>query len=253
MHPDFETNVTLQDAGLPRPPGTFSSTSRRACSAIRTRSRNAARSTSPSSAAPPISQAGVITVRGNYEGIQDNLLGPHRSTSLESALGNRDDPVRLHRPHAQHPDQHPGLPPHRGRLRRAYHRLRRSPSRFRLPGFNMVVWGFPAKPEHDEVTLRDRRTGKTLELPGVVRRRLHGPHPAADSDPAADQQSLGLHRRTADGDPRCPDLPGPRRNVATPRTHIPQPPTANSRPSGRSSTSTSPTTAPILRPASRSS
>ena len=61
---------------------------------------------------PSDSQAGLITVYANYEGEPTILLG-HRPDIQRRAARRTDGAARLHRPHPQHPDQHPGGRPHR--------------------------------------------------------------------------------------------------------------------------------------------
>ena len=82
-----------------------------AFSATPTRSPSAPPLTSPSTSAPPNSQAGLITVYANYEGNPTTCSAPRRSIDLEPRRADRA--LRLHRPDPRHPDRDPGHGPHR--------------------------------------------------------------------------------------------------------------------------------------------
>ncbi len=137
---------------------------------------------------PAVSQAGVISVRGNYEGNQDYLLGTAPVYVLESRSETETTRFAFIVPTLNIPISIPIS------LRTASdYGLRMTVSEItqQIPvaGFILKLWGYPAKSEHDEERFAIGEPGEPGKLPRVVRRDLHRPAPGADPDPAADEQS----------------------------------------------------------------
>ena len=109
MHPDFETNVTLQDAGLPE-------------TAQKPHRQPAAGHVRQPQRDPEMQFLGFrpLAMPGGLAGGRDQHPGqlrrqpghpPGDGAGLRGRIpiGNRDDPLRLHRPDPEHPDQHPDI------------------------------------------------------------------------------------------------------------------------------------------------
>ena len=76
--------------------------------------RNCASSDFSLDQCPAVAQAGLISVRGNYEGTRTTSSAPRRSTSSNRAPRTGDRALRVHRPDPRHPDQHPDRGADRG-------------------------------------------------------------------------------------------------------------------------------------------
>jgi hypothetical protein len=177
MHPDFETNVTLQDAGLPEttrnmivnlPQGMFGNPNAipKCSSADFSLSR-----------CPAVSQAGVISIRGNYEGNQDYLLGTAPIYVLESRSETETTRLAFIVPTLDIPISVPIS------LRTASdYGLRMTVSditqQIPVAGFNLKLWGYPAKSEHDEERFAIGEPGNPSNCPGTFDATCTGPHPA---------------------------------------------------------------------------
>jgi hypothetical protein len=177
MHPDLETNMTIQDAGNPEtvrnavvnlPEGMFGNP-------------NAVPKCSSADFAlfrcAPISQAGVITVRGNYEGVGDRLMGTAPLYVLESRSDSETTRFGFVVPIINVPISIPVS------LRTTTDygvRLTVSEVTQQIPlaGLNMVVWGFPAKAEHDSSRFAIGEPGKPSNCPSSFDTECTGPHPA---------------------------------------------------------------------------
>jgi hypothetical protein len=177
MHPDLETNMTIQDAGNPEtvrnavvnlPEGMFGNP-------------NAVPKCSSADFAlfrcAPISQSGFITVRGNYEGIGDNLMGTAPLYVLESRSETETTRFGFIVPGIDVPISIPVS------LRTSTDygvRLTVSEVTQQIPlaGLNMVVWGFPAKPEHDSSRFAIGEPGKPSNCPSSFETECTGSHPA---------------------------------------------------------------------------
>jgi hypothetical protein len=177
MHPDFETNFTLQDAGLPEtarnmivnlPQGMFGNP-------------NAVPKCSSSDFAftrcPALSQVGVITVRGNYEGNQDYLLGTAPVYVVESRSETETTRFAFNVPILNIPINIPFS------LRTASdYGLRMTVSQItqQIPvaGFFLKIWGFPAKSEHDEERFASGEAGNPSDCPESFEATCTGPHAA---------------------------------------------------------------------------
>jgi hypothetical protein len=177
MHPDLETNVTIQEAGSPEavrnavvnlPEGMFGNPNAipKCSSADFALSRCA-----------PIAQAGIITVRGKYEGVGDYLMGtaplyvlesrsPTETTRFGFIVPQIDVPISI--PVSLRTSSDYGV------------RLTVSEVTQQIPlaGFNMTVWGFPAKGEHDESRFAIGEPGKPSNCPSSFSATCTGPHAA---------------------------------------------------------------------------
>ena len=174
-HPDLETNVTIQDAGAPEsirnavvnlPEGMFGNPNAvpKCTSADFALFRCA-----------PISQAGIVTVRGNYEGIGDNLMGTAPLYVLESRSETEATRFGFIVPQLNVPISIPVS------LRTASDygvRLTVSEVTQQIPlaGYNMTIWGFPAKGEHDESRFAIGEPGKPANCPASSESTCTGPH-----------------------------------------------------------------------------
>ena len=155
----------------------------------------------------PNSQAGLITIRADYEGDSEHLLGTAPIYAVE--------PARMTPPGSPscadpgHPDLDPGLCSLRDRLRPAVHSLRDHPDWCRLTKVDMTFWGFPAVSGHD---MERFAMGSAENPPGARGSKT----PSCITEPTAHRpcrsavyrQSLGLRGRCR-RHPRCRDLPGP--------------------------------------------
>jgi hypothetical protein len=177
MHPDLETNVTIQDAGSPEtvrnavvnlPEGMFGNP-------------NALPKCSSADFAlfrcAPISQAGLITVRGNYGGIGDNLMGTAPLFVLESRSDTETTRLGFIVPQINVPISIPVS------LRTTTDygvRLTVSEVTQQIPlaGFNMIIWGFPAKGEHDDFRFAIGEPGKPANCPNSFDAECTGSHAA---------------------------------------------------------------------------
>jgi hypothetical protein len=177
MHPDLETNITIQDAGSPEtvrnavvnlPEGMFGNPNAvpKCTSADFALFRCA-----------PIAQAGVITVRGNYEGNGDNLMGTAPLYVLES----RSDSETTRFGFIVHQINVPISIPVSLRTTSDYGvRLTVSEVTQQIPlaGLQMKIWGFPAEPEHDEARFAIGEPGKPSNCPSSFETKCTGSHPA---------------------------------------------------------------------------
>jgi hypothetical protein len=177
MHPDFETSVTLQDAGLPEtarniifnlPQGMFGNPN--AIPKCTSSDFSLAR-------CPAVSQAGVISVRGNYEGNQDYLLGTAPLFVLESRSETETTRFAFIVPILDIPISIPVS------LRTADdYGLRMTVSEItqQIPvaGFGLSIWGYPAKSAHDEERFATGEPGKPANCPASFSATCTGPHPA---------------------------------------------------------------------------
>jgi hypothetical protein len=175
MHPDLETNVTIQDAGAPEsvrnavvnlPEGMFGNPNAlpKCTSADFALFRCA-----------PISQAGIVTVRGNYEGIGDNLMGTAPLYVLESRSETETTRFGFIVPQLDVPISIPVS------LRTTSDygvRLTVSEVTQQIPlaGYNMTIWGFPAKGEHDESRFAIGEPGNPANCPASFESKCTGPH-----------------------------------------------------------------------------
>jgi hypothetical protein len=177
MHPDLETNVTIAEAGNPEaarnivfnlPQGMFGNPNAvPKCSSVDFALFRCA----------PISQAGFVTVRGKYEGIGDNLLGTAPLFVLESRSPTETTRFGFIVPQLNIPISIPVS------LRTTTDygvRLTVSEVTQQIPlaGFNMIVWGFPAKPEHDASRFAIGQPGEPSNCPGSFSSECTGPHSA---------------------------------------------------------------------------
>jgi hypothetical protein len=177
MHPDLETNITIQDAGSPEtvrnavvnlPEGMFGNPNAvpKCTSADFALFRCA-----------PIAQAGVITVRGNYEGNGDNLMGTAPLYVLESRSDSETTRFGFIVPQINVPISIPVS------LRTTSDygvRLTVSEVTQQIPlaGLQMKIWGFPAEPEHDEARFAIGEPGKPSNCPSSFETKCTGSHPA---------------------------------------------------------------------------
>ena len=169
------------------------------------------RSTSRLDQCPPNSQAGLITLRANYEGNPDYLLGTAPIYSVEPGRrGSRA--LRLHRADPGHPDRDPGHDPLRHRLRPALHRLRHHPADAARRG-RLHLLGLPGaagttSSASPKARRAPRRAARVWPTPSCI------DEPGGSSLPVAPahRQPRRLQRRAAGDHPRR-DRP-----TRTPRT-----------------------------------
>ena len=236
-HPDLTTTFTLATLRRPRSPGTSSSTCRRASSATPARSPSAPRPTSPSTAARPDSQVGLITVRGDLDA---GTRTPARDgAALQPRPAGADETARFAFivPDARHPDQRS-----RSRSAPAPTTACASPSGHHPADFPLAdsrddLLGLPGRADaHDAAALPDGTPGNPAGCPGLADTScITAPTGAGDPAQPADRQPDRLHRRGA-GQRRSrsstyqdPANPSPGPTSTTRRS-----PAARSRPSTRS-------------------
>ena len=193
---------------------------------------------------PSNSQAGLITVYANYEGIR--LPARHRADLRPRTPGTirrRSSPSSC-RPSTSRSTSRSRCAP--APTTACASPSRTSPSSTPLAGADLTFWGFPADSEPRRPALPERRPRQPGRLPGTRRHQLHRPtrlRPASRAP--ADRQPDHLHRAAADHQPRRADLPGPRQPRPRSRRATRRPPTATRRSSTRSSTRARPPTRPI--------
>ena len=196
---------------------------------------SAPRSTSRSAVPAELRRSGLITIRANYEGDPDYLLGTAPIYSVEPGP---DEAARFAfiAPTLDIPIVDPGHGPLRRRLRPALHRLRASPSWRRWPKADLTFWGFPAPPKPRHRTLRERlaratRPAARAEDSTFCNTRTGGrEHVPSRRSPAIPRSAAGQDcRRPSRSRPTRSPGARPSRDPATRRS-----PTATARPSSRS-------------------
>ena len=170
-HPDLSTDFELGDSGHRKSPKPSSSTPRRGSSAIPTSSTLAPRSTSRSSNARRNSQSGLITIRADYEGDSEHLLGTVPIYTVEPGA---DDAARFafYVPILDIPISIPVSVRSGDRLRPAVHRLRHHPAGPADEGRHDLL-GLPVIAGTQHGTVRESLGGRPGRLPRARRHQLH--------------------------------------------------------------------------------
>ena len=208
-HPDLTTTFELESPGVPEsaqnvtfnaPQGVFGNPNAiTECTSV-----DFANDQCPSS-----SQAGLITIRANYEANSNFLLGTAPIYDLEPGPNTAlfafvvpilDIPIESRSRSAPAPTMACASP------------STTSPRSPRWPRAKLTFWGFPAEDSPRRPALPQRQAGRTGGLRWAHHHQLHRrTDPGGDHRPPAHRQPDHLHRGAAAHHPRSPDLPGPRR------------------------------------------
>ncbi len=152
-------------------------------------------------------QAGVLTVRANYEGDANKLLGTapvfnRETVADESALFSFIVPIL----------NIPVSIPVKLRTASDYglrFRVSELTQLAPLASADIIFWGFPGKAEHNAQRFPKGEPGNPAGCPGLANTSCIGPTPSPVSNLAPpDQQPLALHWRAADSDDRGTDISG---------------------------------------------
>ena len=127
---------------------------------------------------PAVAQAGIISVRGNYLGIQDNLLGTAPVYVLEPRSETETARFGFIVPILNIPISIPVA------VRTASdYGLRMTVSditqQIPIAGFNLTIWGFPSRSTHDEERFARGEPGKPSNCPASFDATCTGPHSAS--------------------------------------------------------------------------
>ena len=123
--------------------------------------------------ARPTPRSGLITIRANYDGNPNNLLGTAPIYNMDARGDDETARLRLHRPdRSTSRSTIPISGPHRRRLRPALDRHRNHPGDPARRRADITIWGFPADPEHDNERFPKGSPGQPGRLPGRGERRL---------------------------------------------------------------------------------
>ena len=163
------------------------------------------------------SQVGIVTIRANYSGNPNNLLGTAPIYYVQPQEEEETVRFAFIVPALQIPISTPVS------VRTASdYGLRFSVSGLTqlipLAGAKLTVWGFPADGSHNGDRFGKGSPGDPAGCPGVEDTSCEGSHSAGYAESPDDQQPDRLHRRSAAGDDQRRDLPGPGQPRPKPKT-----------------------------------